>query len=112
MKQPYKFYSCWGTQEQPLITSQVYSNDRVGSHSENHSSPNLHKDYIDQLDVITLVTVLCAIRQCQCRLQVTAVLGGALGIVVHCNVLKKLLLLHQGNSSAFFMHRNVDRRSI
>lgn len=59
MRQDCRFNSRWGIQEQPSITSQVCSNDRVGSHSENNSNPNLHKDYIAQLNVIiTLVMVL------------------------------------------------------
>lgn len=66
MRQECRFYSHWGIQEQPLITRQAFSNDRVGSHSENHSNPSLHKAYIYKLDVITLVMVPCAVSHCQC----------------------------------------------
>lgn len=52
MSQECHFNSRRGIQEQPLITTQVFFNNRAGSHSENHSNPNLHKDYIDQLDDI------------------------------------------------------------
>lgn len=59
-------------QEQPLITSHVSSNDRVGTYREKRSNLNLHTDYNDPPDVVTQVMVLCVIRKQQCELQVTA----------------------------------------